>query len=233
MIPAAAAAVGLLIASGGCGGRAELEPAPAAETAAGGEVVVDRVDGVHVRALPTEWPGPVDIGEEVTPLRLRIQNGGSAPILVRYENFALIAPDGQRFSALPPFAIEGEVTRNVAAPPASPVAEPGFVYDGFAVAPYYTGYDPGFTVAADPFYYDPLYFSTYYDYWVDIALPTERMLQLALPEGRLERGGDVSGWLYFERVDPDLERVRFRADLVDAESGRTYGEATMPFLVTD
>ncbi|MFO7654593.1 MAG: hypothetical protein R6X25_12350 [Candidatus Krumholzibacteriia bacterium] len=230
--PAALAVlIGLVAAAGGCAGRAELEPAPSAETMAGGAGAVDRVAGIHVSAVPAEWPGPVDIAEEVTPLRLRIENDGSAPLLVRYENFALIAPGGERSSALPPFEVEGEAARDLGAAPATPVADPAFVYDRFAVAPYYRGYYPGFSVAADPFYHDPLYFGLYRDYWVDIALPTERMLQLALPEGRLEPGGSLDGWVYFERVDPDLERVRLRVDLVDARSGRTIGEATMPFRV--
>jgi hypothetical protein len=215
----------------GCGAsRADLEAAAGATSVAGGEGVVAQLDGVRVSAVARSWPGPVDIAREVTPVKLTITNDGVVPLAVRYENLALVGPDGRRYNALPPLRVSGQVTREVAA---SPVLEPAFVSDGFVVAPYYTAYYPGFGVAADPFYHDPLYYDTYYDYWVDIRLPTGRMLQWALPDGRLAPDGVVTGWVYFEHVDPDLPRVRLRVDVVDARDGSKLGELALPFAVDD
>jgi hypothetical protein len=171
----------------------------------------------------------VEITHEVTPMRVVIRNESAMPMLVQYRNFALVAHDGTRYNALPPLSIDAEVTREVAAT----VVRPAFTYDGFVVAPYYSGYYPGFGVATNPYWHDPLYYESYYDYWVDIPLPTEHMLNAALPDGRLEPGGSLSGWLYFEKVAPELDQVRFRADLVDADSGRQVGEISLPFVVTE
>lgn len=45
-------------------------------------------------------------------------------------------------------------------------------------------------------------------------LPTERMIRRALPEGVLEPGGAVAGFLYFDEVDDETRRITFEADLV-------------------
>ena len=53
----------------------------------------------------------------------------------------------------------------------------------------------------------------------------------ALPQGVVESGGEVSGFIYFEKVDPEERRVRFRLDLAEAEEGTIFGTATIPFRV--
>jgi hypothetical protein len=57
------------------------------------------------------------------------------------------------------------------------------------------------------------------------------MIAEVLPEGVLEPGGRVEGFLYFERVDPQAPRVRFRADLTSADTGEVFGEVSIPFTV--
>ena len=57
------------------------------------------------------------------------------------------------------------------------------------------------------------------------------MQQRVLPEGVIDSGGSLDGWLFFERVDNDLERVVFRADLVNADTGRKFAEVRIPFTV--
>lgn len=224
-----------LIATGtGCAiGRADLEAAPMSNAIAGGDGVVDRVLGVEMSAVAARWTGAVDIARAVTPMLVTIKNEGDQPLSVQYPNFALVSPDGVIYSALPPLQIDSEVGREVGAVTPRPVDEPAFNHDRFLLAPYYGRYYPDMRVAASPYNYDPRYYDTYYEYWVDIELPTAQMISLALPDGRLEPGGQVSGWLYFERVDPGEDQLRFRADLVDAATGRKLGEITMPFVVTD
>jgi hypothetical protein len=56
------------------------------------------------------------------------------------------------------------------------------------------------------------------------------MIVKALPEGVLEPGGRVTGFVYFEEVE-DVPRVRFVAQLVNASTGARFGTLTIPFVV--
>ena len=111
------------------------------------------------------------------------------------------------------------------------IPDPRFHHHGFYVAPYYRKVYPSVHSYARPFAHDPHYHAHYYSYWRTVDLPTTRMRELALPEGVVEPGGSVSGWMYFERVDPDDRSATFRMDLVDAESAREIGMITIPFAV--
>ncbi len=85
-----------------------------------------------------------------------------------------------------------------------------------------------------PFSFDSEYYGFYNDYWRNIELPTQEMLDRALPEGSLEDGGRVEGFVYFEKVDPDqVERVVFRFDLIDAQTGGIFGTLSIPFVVKE
>jgi hypothetical protein len=57
------------------------------------------------------------------------------------------------------------------------------------------------------------------------------MLQLALPEGTLDSGGSVEGFIYFQKPDTGTRHLRLRMKIVDAESGFTLGSTDMPFIV--
>jgi hypothetical protein len=59
-------------------------------------------------------------------------------------------------------------------------------------------------------------------------LPSREMLALALPEGVLEPGQRVAGFVYFERVPRDVSVVRLTAPLVDARSGESLGVVGLP-----
>lgn len=219
------AAILMVLATMGC--ATGLEPAPAADRVAGLEDAAQAtVQGVRVVAQAAPWPGPVDIDREVTPLKVRVDNIGPTPLRVRYNEFALVAPDGTSFAALPLARIEGEVavrTRTYGAP--------GFYHRGFAVAPYYAPFYPGIDPYPGFFGPDRYYYDTYYRYWEEIELPTTAMEQRVIPEGVIDPGGSLEGWLFFEKIGSHLERVVLRADLVDAPSGRKFAELRIPFIV--
>lgn len=82
------------------------------------------------------------------------------------------------------------------------------------------------------FAWDPLYYRDYVPYWKRIPLPTQQMINEALPEGVLGDDGRLEGFLYFQPVDPDELQVAFRAELVDAESGETFDTASISFTVS-
>jgi hypothetical protein len=87
------------------------------------------------------------------------------------------------------------------------------------------------TVWASPYYYDPIYYDQYYTYWQTVNLPTAHMLRVALPDGVIQEGGSVSGFIYFERVSESVPSVRFEYQLTDATTGKTFGTINIPFVV--
>ncbi|QBQ54355.1 hypothetical protein [Nitrosococcus wardiae] len=224
--------LGMGLLAAGCTPMADLTPAPAAnEVARLQEAAIDRVNGVRLIAQANEWPGPQPIREEVTPVRVVIDNLSGMPLRLRYSDFALVATDGMRYTALPPYRIEGSVLEPVLAGGYTPVADPDFVYDGFTVAPLYGPVYPTLGAYPGTFAYDPFYYDTYGTYWATLPLPTAAMRAWALPEGVLDAGGHLEGFLYFERVPEEQRRVTFRADLVDAQDNRAFGEVRIPFVV--
>ena len=63
-------------------------------------------------------------------------------------------------------------------------------------------------------------------------LPTGAMVQKALPEGVLEPGGRVTGFLYFEDIDVGKDdRATFVTDLVNASGGETVGAIRIPLEI--
>jgi hypothetical protein len=153
---------------------------------------------------------------EVIPLLVSIENNSSSALRIRYQEFALGTPAGKWLNALPPFAIEGEEVVALRSPYAYPV-------NGFWVAPYLSGYYPFFPRFVGPFAYDPFFYDTYYPSIRRVPLPTGDMVQKVLPEGVLDPGGRITGFLYFETGDCDPDRVTFVADLIDAKTLRRLG----------
>lgn len=230
------------LALGACA-TTSLSPGPGAQTVPGLEnVAVSEVSGVSVRVEPDDWQGDPLVERTVQPVRVTIDNDGPAPIRVRYGDFALIAPDGHRYAALPPFDIEGQLLSPVLADGYVPFYSPRFRYRGFYVAPYFARIYPGIPVYAGPasYFYDPFYYDFYYPDMLSAIRPTMEMLSLALPEGMIEPGGSITGFLYFERVSRNDPSVTFREELVavgDAEgptgaAGAAFGEVSIPFTVT-
>jgi hypothetical protein len=223
------------VAFAGCSAPGtELAPAPAANEAASmTEAAIDRVEGVRMVVQSQAWPGMAEVKREITPLRVVIENNSQIPVRLRYDEFTLVGPQGQRYAALPPYGVEGSVEEPTLVDGYAPVTAPTFEYRNFRVAPYYASAYPTISPYADPFYYDPYYYDRYATAWQSIELPTEEMVAEVLPEGVLDPGGRVEGFLYFQRVDADLPRVRFRADLVSANDSDVFGEISIPFVVNN
>ena len=167
----------------------------------------------------------------MTPIRLRIDNDSANPILVQYADLRLIAPDGTTYRALPLYKIAGTVDRPRVMGPYDPIANPAFRGSGFAVAPYYGSIYPGSPAYRGRMFYDAGFYNAYDASAMDRSLPTAAMRQNALPEGVLSPGGEVEGWVYFEKVPASELRVTLRADFQDSRTGRTLTEVRIPFDV--
>lgn len=213
----------------GCGGRkTTLQPAPDAPEVA-------RADGVQMTVAGGGWTGhPAELEGTLTPLRVDIVNNSGRPLRVRFDEIKLISPAGREYAALPPYEIDETLTDTVDKPVA-----PEFAHDRFYVVPYASRqFTPGLRPWNEPFAYDAAYYGPRYAEWpaysrrVEVKLPTEDMVSRGLPEGVIEDGGSVSGFVYFQKVPGSLDRVDFRAELVDARTGEEFGTVTVPLAVT-
>lgn len=222
-----------VLAIGGCASRTDIEPAETARKAPGlAEAAVSEVAGVRITAQsPEEWPGAAEIMDQVEAMKVVIENGGDRPIQIRYPEFQLVGPQGEIFSALPPYRIGGPADSPVLEGRYAPLSAPEFAFDGFGIAPVYAPIYPGVPVAPSPFLADPVYYGRTYGVLAERNLPTPEMLSRALPEGVLQPGGRVEGYLYFEKVDEGVPEVTFRADLVGAGEGERLGTLSIPFTV--
>jgi len=197
--------------------------------------------GVQIRVDANAWDGfPRDL-HTVAPLRVTIINNSSHPLRVRYEDFKLVPESGgQSIAALPPLRLQGrEFARGpsfVAPGPGpgyggsglSPIS-PMFDYYSFQVAPGYGIYYPGIDVWGGPFAFDPFFYDTYSTYW-PVNLPSKDMLDRALPEGVIQPGGHVTGFIYFQNLPKGTNPMDLEANLVDAKTQQAFGRLDIPFI---
>jgi hypothetical protein len=180
------------------------------------------VAGVRVIARSEAWSGFPPNLDKVTPILVTIENEGRTPIRIRYNEFALVVPaTGASYAAIPPFNVRGTEVEPITA----------LGYSAFWVAPYYAPYYPGLRPYYGSFPFDQYYYNTYYPTWIDIQLPTGDMIQKALPEGVLDAGGRVTGYLYFQNVKKGVGMVEFTYELVNAANGERIGVVRIPFQV--
>ena len=229
----------MALALAACGGKqSKLEPVPEAETVGPAETVQAEEQGVVLQATVDAWPGAEGVLDHVTPVRVTIRNQSDQTLRLQYRYFSLMSADAkERYAALPPFKIEGTVTKPVINEDAAPLqpVQPAFRYRGFEVAPFYGTVYPELDATVDyPEYldYDLDYYDMYYTYW-RMDLPTPEMLARVIPEGIVQPGGEVDGFVYFQKVDPAVsDRVQLHMALVNAQ-GQQFGMITQPFAVQD
>jgi len=215
-----------MLLSAGCGGPARLRPAPTVRTVPGDDKsAVAAAEGVRMVVETDKWSGnPGNLEQVVAPLRVTIENRSEQPLRIRYNEFTLTSASGFTYAAIPPYKVEGSVTTPTTG------LDPHFTYSGFYYAPYYRPYFRGLSPWRHPWAYDPLYYHDHYNYW-RTPLPTDDMLEMAIPEGVLEPEGRISGFIYFQRLDNDLNQVTFNAGLVNAQTGDLFGSIGIPFTV--
>ncbi len=219
----------------GCAAETKLRPTPEAGVLQGNKSsAITEQQGVRLTADGSAWRGsPSDLERRVTPVYVRLENQGQRPLRLQYEDFALVGQESRfRYSALPPLSLRRATSSRDAEAPASirPAAHRGRVWVGGG-SPYgpWRGWGPrGYGPWGSPFY-DPYFLGpTYYE----PPLPTEDMLNDALPEGTLEPGGTMAGFLYFQGVAHRESAVTLQLRLVDAETGEPFGSLGIPFEVS-
>jgi hypothetical protein len=225
-----------LLVAGACIPETRLQPRPEARALAGDtSAAVAEVAGVRLIADGAAWNGhPANLERRLTPVEIRLENHSGRPLSLQYEYFDLVGESRFRYAALSPLRLD-EATRDT-----SPLCVAGYSpgygnwrgtwnrHRGWGrpspwrrpwwPSPYY---DPFY----DPFYGPPAHVRC------EEPLPTQDMLEQALPEGTLEDGGIVSGFLYFQGVAERERQVTLLARVVDAHSGEPLGELSIPFQV--
>lgn len=231
--------IGAFVALTGCA-SASLTPAPEAQTVTGAtNVAMGTVGGVRVTVQADAWDGDDHVTNAVQPMRVTITNGSKQALRVRYGDFALVAANGHRHGALPPYKVEGDLLQPMMANSYMPLVAPAFGYRRFYIAPYFARLYPGVPAYVRGYpLYDPGYYAYYHQAFVQSIRPTVEMLGRAMPEGVIEADGQLSGFLYFERADPKWTTLTFRATLVAVRDGAAptggaaFGEISIPFTVT-
>jgi hypothetical protein len=213
----------------GCS-RRTLTPAPQADRVAGLENAArDQANGVSIVVQPNHWEGDSpNLRFAVTPVHVALENRSGHPLQVAYRRFHLVTDGDFRSTANPPFRIEGSIPQTAV----TPYISPAYPWNGFYLAPYYaTFYGPAWSAWPGVWHFDHLHYSGYTT-WRQ-PLPTEDMLTKALPEGVLQNGGNIQGFLYFQKLPDNVSRATFHADLFDAETEQTMATMEIPFVVTE
>jgi hypothetical protein len=168
------------------------------------------------------WNGdPASLRDAFTPVNVVFSNEGLHPVAIRYRYFTITNPAGVKSEALPPFQIRGSVNE------VGPAFVPGFGYRNFALYPRYR-FGGGLGYWSDDWGWDNRWYQRYYGLW-QRSLPTQDMLNKAIPEGVLQSGGRVEGYLYFQKVPDNAKSLEFDANLMDAKTHKQFATLRIPF----
>lgn len=224
-------AVVMMLVMAGCVPKVQLQPRSDAHSLAGDtSAAVAEAAGVRLIADGAAWKGhPGNLERRLTPVEIRLENQSGRTLRVRYEFFDLVGESRFRYAALSPLEMRK-------AQDAAPTCVAGYVPSypwglSWGWGPYWGMWHraPWYPWGPGPFY-GPYYGPPYVR--CEEPLPTEDMVKRELPEGRLENGGTVAGFLYFQGVAHRERQVILQAQLVDATTGERFGVLTIPFQVS-
>ena len=211
--PVSAAAVAFSLMFAAAGG-----PPVAAQSAAG-------ATGQAILVQPGDldrWPGPARIKSNITPLEVTIQNRGSTPVLLALSRLRLVGRNGEVFRALPLFHVKASTGGEPQLSDPFEVRDLKFETRGFRLAPTYRVAYRGIPIAEERVGLSPDYYKLY-DYYSGKPLPTTGMRRRGIPEGIIDPGGEVKGYLFFEDVSRSAKPVTLHYEIVDPTSGASTG----------
>ncbi|MFP2933576.1 hypothetical protein ACLESO_52235 [Pyxidicoccus sp. 3LG] len=245
------ACVALLLAAG-CIPEARLQPTPEAQLLQGHrDAALATASGVELVADGAAWKGsPGNLERGLTPVLVRLENHGDRPLRLQYSDFALVGGESRfRYAALPPLSLGDDSRASLergtgGSGSVHTSVHLGFSYGAWAYGRYglYGGgpWGPYSSMYPGPYHMGPYFGSFYpypygygYGYACEEPLPTKDMLQKALPEGTLQAGGHVQGFLYFPNVSRRERQVVLQARLFDADTGEALGTLDIPFQVRE
>ena len=232
------AAVGL---SAGCRTtKAQLQPIsqpgsqPGVAASQATAAVSQIVNGVEVTVSVEAWDGVTPIELQVTPVRVRMKNTSKVPVRVDFPQFAITelseARDFRSYRAIAPYRVRDPFSVGFVG---GGSFNPIWFGRGFRVYQPFLLYAPyGQLAYGQPYTWTPTYWNYCRSYWRNHRSPTNEMIARALPPGALDPGGQIEGWLYFERVKPEGQLVEFEAQLL-ADDEKEIGKVRIPFRVVE
>jgi hypothetical protein len=206
----------------GCG-HGSLVPAPSAKVISGApNAAFLEIAGVSCSADTGAWPErAAKPPDGVVPVKVRVRNQSGKPIRLLAEDFVLLGKSGQKYRPIPVLPLDAENP---------PRLTPVFASVKFYVAPRFRAAYPTLEPWSSGLERDQALYDRQFDRWGK-RRPTLQMIRMALPEGVLEDGGLISGFLYFESPLEDEDRVTFQADFVPGEGSGTVASIEIPFRV--
>jgi hypothetical protein len=228
-----------LLFAAGCVTGPTLQPLPSTPTLKEG-VAVAETNGVRLLADGNTWHGnPSDLESVVTPVLVHLDNQSGHALRIDYKDFVLVGGSRFHYAALSPFDLPKEgltavggsgghvgMSFGVGMGYGGPWGwGPGYPYHGYGWgAPW--GWGPGYYGVG---WYDPFWGP--YSYIPPEPLPTRDMVRKSLPEGTLDNGGSLTGFIYFQNVGNREGQVTLQEQLVDAHTGEQLGTLSIPFGV--
>ena len=212
------------LAVAGCG-HGHLVPAESAKLVPGTDAAVATADGLRCTAEAAVWEGRAgELPPSVAPIKVRIRNDGDEPVRLRYQDFALLGPDGRKYRPLPPVSMASGHGLTI---------NPLYAAEKFFVAPVFHDVYPDLPAWSKPFERDDALYDREYAKWGAVR-PGRHVLREGLPEGMLDVGGSVTGFLYFENPTRKEDRATFEAELErGGETADRTTTITIPFRVAD
>ena len=228
----------VLLLAAGCLSETKLQPLPSARGVTEDSALAE-AQGIRLVADGDAWRGTPDSLERyLIPVRVQLENHGERPLRISPEHFELVGGSRFRYAAMPLFELHK-------ADDATATGGSGLEEDVEATTRaqgHNTTTTLGWGGGGRPGPWGPWGWSGYYDpFWDPFygpqsrrepePLPTQDMVRQALPQGTLEPGGTLSGFLYFHDVSSREGSVTLEARLVDARTGEQFGTLAIPFSV--
>jgi len=206
----------------GCGPGA-LVPGPSAKVISGAPMAAfSEAGGVRCSADVGAWPERARRPpNNVVPVKVQVRNQSGKAIRLLAEDFLLVGRSGLIYRPIPVLPLDGE---NL------PSLKPLYASTKFYVAPRLRQAYPTLEPWSARLQRDEALYDRQFRLWGKVH-PTMEMIRMALPEGVLEDGGLISGFLFFESPLGEKERVTFHADF--GQDGDSGGVASIeiPFRV--
>ena len=183
-------------------------------------------DGVRVSASGDDWTArPADLPDRLTPMRVRIVNHSGRSLQILYNRFVLAGARGRLYRPLPPVPLFHERPLDSVG-----TVRPFFASASFFVRPAYRDVYPSLPPWPTRLPGEDSFYERQYKLW-GRDLPTPEVQRMALPEGVLEDGGQISGFLFFENATGRESKLLFKANLEAGQGGRTVTSISIPFRV--
>jgi hypothetical protein len=215
----------LTVGLSGCG-HGVLRPAPTAHIVSSeSRAAYSQVDGVRCAAEAGAWGGRTgDLTGDIVPLKVWVENRSGRAIRLLAQDFVLVGKSGRSYRPIPVLPLgDGEG-------PAPPHVEPMYAGTKFYVAPRLHGVYATLEPWRAPLQRDEDLYDRQFRRWGK-QHPTVEMLRMALPEGVLDDGGMISGFLYFEDPRRGEDRLTFEADFGRDDGSGTVAAIEIPFRV--